>query len=323
LKKISFNSLTKAKQTIKYRGKQQFTNTEKKKMPRQATAITLPELKLCKNRECGSVATGFSGFCYSCDSSRTIREYSTTPKPRATVKNPMGVEIECYNPENVRKVTHVARYVCRDGSLPSGGGEIKLCTTENKLEDVAADTVQRSRIVGNRVNKKCGLHLHMQIAKLKELSGASGGYFSNERYAVADRLMQFVTNVQEFMFDIVPSSRKRNNYCSTVRNRDYLFSHHSWITMSSHLPTLEIRIHSGTMNPWKIKGWINAWKQVRPDLDKIAAGEEGWEDVAAGYRYHGFLNKLSLDSIGYKYVLARETHGGKLENFGFSRAVAG
>jgi len=289
-------------------------------MPRRATAIALPELKLCKNRECGSIATGYSGFCFTCDSSRSIRSYTTTPKPRATVKNPMGVEIECYN-SDVRKVTHVARYVCRDGSLPSGGGEIKLCSTEAKLEDTAADVVQRSRIVGNRVNKQCGLHVHMQIDALKAIP--TNRYYSDERYAVADRLFEFVSSIEPFMFDIVPSSRQRNHYCNRVRHRDYLLSHHSWITMSSHLPTVEVRIHSGTMNPWKIKGWINAWKQVRPDLDKIATGEEGWRDIVDSYRDRGFLNKLTPDSIGYKYIRARDNYGGKLENFGFSRTVAG
>jgi hypothetical protein len=321
LKKIPFDLLTNSKQMIKYGSKQQFTNTEKKKMPRQTAAITLPELKLCKTGDCGSIATGFSGYCYGCDQARSIRSYSSTPKPRATVKNPMGVEIECYNPQTRSKITHVARYVCQDGSLPNGGGEIKLCTTENKLEDQAADVVQRSRIVGNQVNNQCGLHVHMQIQAIKELP--ENRYYHEDRYKVADRLLRFVDAIQEFMFDIVPLSRRNNHYCGRVRGRDYIMSHHSWITMSSHLPTVEVRIHSGTMNPWKVKGWINAWKQVRPDIDAIASGKDGWENIVETYKYQGFMEKLDRNSIGYKYIRARSLGGGRLENFGFNRVVAG
>jgi len=227
----------------------------------------------------------------------------------------MGVEIECYNEGSRYAVTHVAKYVCRDGSLPHNGGEIKLCAPENKLEDVAADTVQRSRLVGNKVNTSCGLHVHMQLQALKSLEWISSWGF---RSSIAQRVQKFVEAVQPFMFDIVPPSRKENSYCNYSNNWNDMFDHHNWIAFSSRIPTIEIRIHSGTMNPWKVKGWINAWKQVRPDLDKIVSSVEGWEDIVDKYRNDGFLGQLKQDTIGYKYIRARSSNGGRLKNFGFS-----
>jgi hypothetical protein len=108
----------------------------------------------------------------------------------------MGVEIECYNPDTCNKVTHVAQYVCRDASLPENGGEIKLCASENKIEDEAADTVQRSRIVGNKVNRSCGLHLHMQIAAMKNDRWQFSGHY---RRGVRDRLYMLCVEMQDFM----------------------------------------------------------------------------------------------------------------------------
>lgn len=281
-------------------------------MPR-AAAISLPELKLCKNSACSNVATGYTGYCYSCDSSRSLRNYSSSPTPRSNVKHPMGVEIECYNPESLRKVTHVAEYVCSDASLPNGGGEIKLCSPEDKLEDIAADTVQRSRIIGNLVNKKCGLHVHMKLEAL------------NNRYArsqqeVRNRLYSFAKAIEPYMFDISAKSRKENQYCRKLHDEYCLDNHHSWITCSSRYPTIEVRIHGGTMNPWKVKGWLNAWKQIRPTLDKVANGEDNWLDYVKTVQAGNITDLLNPNSIGYKYIKAREQANGNLESFGFSSA---
>lgn len=281
-------------------------------MPR-ATGIVLPEIKMCKSNGCANIATGYNGQCYSCDRRNTLRQYSESPAPRRTIKNPMGVEIECYNPETVSKVTHVARFVCRDGSLPSGGGEIKLCGPEAKLENIAADTVQRSRIVGNKVNKKCGLHVHMKLEKLES---------NNSRtLELCNRLFKFAKTIEDYMFDIVPQSRTTNMYCRRLEDVYGLVRHHSWISMSDRYPTLEVRIHGGTMNPWKVKGWINAWMQIRPYIDQVASGNDGWEEVLNKARTNGVCGLLDQNSIGYRYFKAREASDGTLYNFGFNTAV--
>lgn len=275
-------------------------------MPRTAT-IVLPQLKMCSNPDCGNIATGSTGFCFDHTPRRSLRSYTASPKPRANVKNPMGIEIECYNPDTVYKVTHVSTYVCSDGSLPRNGGEIKLCGPESKMEDQAADVVQRSAIAGNAVNKSCGLHLHFQLPQVY--------YDRGEGYK---RTFHLTQAMQDFLFDIVPRSRRNNGYCTKTSSERSVTSHYNWFSMSNHVPTYEIRLHAGTMNAWKIKGWINAWTQVRPEIHKVIAGEDGWENIVDSFRGDGFMNKLNPRSIGYKYIKARSVNGGTLRNFGFN-----
>jgi len=159
----------------------------------------------------------------------------------------------------------------------------------------------------------------MQIAAMKNDNWRfSSGY----RRGIRDRLYMLCVEMQDFMFSISPQSRKSNHYCSKLYENYNIMDHHKWITISEHLPTLEVRIHAGTMNPWKIKGWINAWKQVRPDIDKVAEGVEGWEDIVNSYREDGFLTKLKPNTIGYKYIKARVENNGVVRNFGFDAPVA-
>lgn len=123
------------------------------------------------------------------------------------------------------------------------------------------------------------------------------------------------------MFDISPGSRVNNIYCRKLEDVYSLVRHHSWISLSDRYPTVEIRIHGGTMNPWKVKGWINAWMQIRPYIDQVASGASGWEDVVTKVSGNGVLNLLDQNSIGYRYLKARETSDGTLYNFGFNTAV--
>lgn len=275
-------------------------------MPRTA-AIALPALKICKSSYCSQIATGFSGYCYGCDTMRSLRNYSASPKPRASIKNPMGVEIECFNPDTVRKVTHVSAYVCSDGSLPSGGGEIKLCKPENKMEDEAADVIQRSRLVGNQVDKKCGLHLHFK----RPIDGRDDMLMYN-REARA-RLFNFLVAKQDFLFDISAPSRRKNIYCKRIASDADLFSHYAWFSVSSRHPTYEIRLHGGTLNPWKVKGWINAWTQLRPIIDDIILGNESYATDGKT-----LIDYLARGSIGRRYLQARLDNNGVLTNFGFN-----
>lgn len=269
------------------------------------TAIaSLPVLKMCKVAGCDKIATGYKGTCFNHSVRKGLGGYRSSP--RATAKHSVGVEIECFNPDTIYKVTHVAPHVCRDGSI-GHGGEIKLCASEDKIENKASDTVQRSALVGNKVDKRCGLHLHFSMPQ------NANGY----NYDVRQRVTSLTMAMQDFMFDIVPRSRKQNGYCGRIASINNVNSHYSWFSLSDHHPTYEIRIHAGTMNPWKIKGWINAWIQVRPDIHKVINGDEGWEDIVTSFNKDGFLTKLDTSSIGYKYVKARSLGSGTLTRFGF------
>lgn len=274
------------------------------------TIATLPQLKMCQAINCDQIATGVgSKFCYAHDKCRELKSYSTAPKPpkRSTAKY-VGVELECFNPSSVRKVTHVARYVCKDGSLPSNGGEIKLCSRENKIEDDAADVAQRAMLVGNKVNKKCGFHIHVSLPGWrKQPSTTVGNGILN--------LTSLFTKLQNEIFELMPPSRRDNMYCRKIGSLGNLTNHYSWASLSSKYDTLEIRIHGATLNPWKVKGWISVVTQLHPAMLAAIEDKPEWYELYATYK--GIFDFLERGTIGEKYLQARKRGNGVLENFGF------
>jgi len=268
---------------------------------------TLPELKLCSYPNCCQIATGIkSKYCYAHDKTRALKPYSASPKPSARSSKPyIGVELECFNPESAYKVTHVATYVCRDGSLPPNGGEIKLCALENKIGNIAADVAQRATIVGNIVNKRCGFHVHVGTVPIRE-----------RNLVGVQNLATLFKNLQGEIFSLMAPSRRDNRFCRLINSENDLMAHYCWASLSAKYPTLEIRVHGATLNAWKVKGWIDVVTQLRPAIMAAMTNSESWID----YKYiTSIFDILDSDSIGYKYMLARKRANGSLTSFGFSR----
>lgn len=127
--------------------------------------------------------------------------------------------------------------------------ELRICAEEKDMESVITRVckVLNSEKVGGKVNKTCGLHVHLdmrQIKKNKEL------IFHN------------LVNSQGLLFALVPKSRRENKFCAFVKSNNYSESnghHHDAISgrdaYSKH-KTFEVRIHSGTLNANKINSWI-------------------------------------------------------------------
>lgn len=274
-------------------------------MPR--VVVELPRLKICKNVDCHEVATSFDGHCWNHSERRRLKAYSSRPRVSHGAKDPIGVELEMFNTNSIYKLTSVARYVCHDGSLPDGGGEIKLCSVSKRIADVAADTAQRARIAGAEVNHKCGFHVHMSLPS----DFLRGSYYNlSDMY---NRLAIFAMAVQDKFFDIMPPSRRCSGFCVKLEDNNNLSNHYSWLSLSSRVPTIELRIHGGTTNAWKVKAWVEfciAFRQVIHDVihGNVDAAEAAKVDSLADYCTPG--------SLASKYIKAREKSP-SLANFGF------
>ena len=278
-------------------------------MPR---ASALPQLKLCKHsRGCCGLATSWDGFCVAHAGYRALKSYNARPKPSRSTKNPIGVELEMFNPISIYHLTPVARFVCSDASLPYGGGEIKLVQDATKIANVAADTAQRAGFAGAKVNRSCGFHVHMGLPsgmrpQLHNIYDVSGAY--TNVYILAKHF-------EEYFFDIVPRSRRSNTYCCTIKSMSYLNHHYSWLSFSARVPTCELRIHGGTVNPWKVKGWTEVAVEFRKLVnDAINDGSE-WKQVVGGSKK--FSDHMPAGTLGSKYLIAREKANGSLAEFGF------
>ena len=97
---------------------------------------------------------------------------------------------------------------------------------------------ERLRDAGAEVNRSCGLHVHIDC---RDISATA----ANTR---AKRLREALPWLRR----MVPSSRLSNNYCNGSRGRYMPINTESYHKHS----TVEVRLHSGTLDADKIRNWI-------------------------------------------------------------------
>jgi hypothetical protein len=273
-------------------------------MPRVANPNVLPALKVCKNPNCGMVATSFDGLCPAHAPIRRLKNYTSRPRVPRAACNPIGVELEMQNRQRLNNLTTVARFVCSDGSIGYDGGEIKLVQDASKISNLAADTTQRAALAGCEADKRCGFHVHLGLD--------ADQYHAINNSEAVHRLYAAVKHIEPYFFDIVPRSRRKNQYCSTVNAPSFLFNHYSWVSLSRRVPTIEVRIHGGTTNAWKVKAWVDVCIELKKYF--LHAIES---TAHFGVYDSRFSNNLPSGSLAQKYLFAREIAGGSLKNFGF------
>lgn len=278
-------------------------------MPAVSSVLSLPALKVCKKSGCSGIATAYDGYCKECTSYRDLRSYNSRPSA-SRMTDPIGIELEMHQDNDLKYLTSISPYVCRDGSL--GGeyryaGEIKAVASASNILKKAADITQRARLAGNVVSSKCGFHVHCSLP-------TNCNYYSTIRYHVINQttegknLTNFIKAIEPYFFDIMPPSRKNNSFCRSVSINSELingaFTHYGWFSFSDRVPTFEIRIHPGTTNPWKVMAWIEVCMKIREYVHSILNGNEipneTWDTVKK------FSDVMPMNSLGYRYLVARE-----------------
>lgn len=128
----------------------------------------------------------------------------------------------------------------------SGGNyEINILAKENEVKQV---TKQVLEILSNNyayVNKTCGMHVHLDMRQ----RDARGAW---------DNLML----AQGVMFKMQPKSRQKNTYCKRVTNTEFTLNRNCRyyainVLALRRFNTLEIRLHSATLELTKIVNWVN------------------------------------------------------------------
>ena len=195
----------------------------------------------------------------------------------------IGVELECCRPEGRRVDLPLWSRESGDGSIRSFPRtqpvEYKLLLKRSELE------LRLHRfctlISDHRVNTSCGLHVHLDCR----------GRLETDVRAVAKRMTAWLIALREF----VPESRRNNNdyaalsFSETNRYRAVNF------TAFHKYKTLEIRLHSGTVDYTKIIAWIRLVELLFVMTGKPKAGAQG---VAA-------LSQLPLTEYERSYWLKR------------------
>lgn len=191
----------------------------------------------------------------------TARRTSPTNMAKASkslVGALIGVEIECY-PRNAIESSGLTD-VTSDGSLRSGGREIRRITWLNSSGRLGGLLALKDKLVGARVDTTCGLHVHIDVRHLPESNDGMDG-----RPLGAAQTYDRLCRMYPVLKKLVPRSRWNNRYCAFNNNRpdseDYRrprngdrYAAINWCSYSEH-KTIEFRLAPGSTNLVKIESW--------------------------------------------------------------------
>lgn len=186
------------------------------------------------------------------------------PKRPTDAAEYIGIEIECITPSGV-DLTPLLPYskwveVGGDGSIDhhdnEEGTELRVCMKREEVRDVLPGIMQTLKSMGARINKSCGLHVHLDQRNNKE----------------PEKVFQKLVRSLGLLYTVVPESRRRNRYCKRNRHADFPSAvrgdRYKAVNASAfhRYKTIEVRLFGGTLESSKIINWIET-------LTAIAYGE--------------------------------------------------
>lgn len=199
----------------------------------------------------------------------------------------VGIEIECFGKldrETMRESLPVWTRIESDGSLncPAGNRthEIRALLVRREMEPRLHRLCRLVSAMGLKVNKSCGFHVHFDFR----------GHSLSDVVKVARRADKWLAAMAE----LVPASRRDNTFCKFGTSQSDRYHAVNLCSFSKH-STLEIRLHSGTVDYSKILAWIRLCELV---LAMKTAPKTGQDCLTV-------LNSLPLAEHDRAYWLAR------------------
>lgn len=130
------------------------------------------------------------------------------------------------------------------------GHEIAIVARRSQIHDIVRKTCEVLQKHGAEVNDTCGLHVHLDMRNVSDVNRSFGN----------------LVKAQKLLYSMCPRSRYNNSYCKP--NISLSMERHGgryWginpASYSEH-QTLEVRIHSGTVNVVKINNWIDLLSRI-------------------------------------------------------------
>lgn len=164
------------------------------------------------------------------------------------------------------------------------GKEIRILCTEKDAPDVIDSVCKIIKDCDGKVNKTCGLHVHLDMRN-RDYETVYNNFYC----------------IQDIMFKMQPESRHKNNYCKKMsrfikepRDRYYAINK----TAYDKYRTLEIRLHDGSIDAKEIKMWtyflINIANMKNKLLRKVSKVDKlDLPDIVKGY-VNGRINKYAV-----------------------------
>lgn len=177
-----------------------------------------------------------------------------------TSERHVGIEIECGVNVSRERLGFLLRpfagyvMVKGDGSVNVSNRqavELNLCAPVTKYKEIlrGVTEVLNSPEVAARVNKTCGLHVHLDVREWR-----------NDFNALSDKYARLIS-VQGILYSMQPRSRQDNTYCQKSKSRSIVrgASRYQGINAQSiwKYTTIETRLHAGTTDYNKIANWCD------------------------------------------------------------------
>lgn len=170
----------------------------------------------------------------------------------------VSVEIECYHPAGSYPEQHGLTEVGNDGSLDSGGIEIKRMTWASNGRLMGLLSLEK-QLRGYRVNKKCGVHIHIDARHLPLPTDP----LEDRMLHTASETYNRLTQLYPMLKKLVSESRLRNKYCQWVNNNpssekyNARAGRYAAINFEAYkkYKTIEFRCANGSTNVVKIESW--------------------------------------------------------------------
>lgn len=146
------------------------------------------------------------------------------------------------------------------------GWELRILCTKRSLLEIAPRLTAFFKSCSTSVNKTCGLHVHIDC-----------------RNRDVEHVYNNLIRCQRLLFSMVPVSRRKNSYCAwlTPRTFDNLpdgrYFAINGAAYSKH-KTIEVRLHSGTVDMSKITRWVDILRHI-VDAPLLKYAPTKWSQV--------------------------------------------
>lgn len=219
--------------------------------------------------------------------------FSKKPKDE---KNYIGIELEFYSKldktELAAKLTeaNLQRHANLkfDGSIRADSGyhphELTLLVNEDEYQDVVKKVCSILKAAKSQVNESCGMHVHFDMRKRDK-----------------DIIYHNLVTAQPILYAMNPASRATIKYCKKNTSKKFpeqpkdRYVGINPVAYGTH-KTIEIRIHSGTINERKIINWVKLLNTIVNYKEMIKRGP---------ISYRAFVNKFGLDIEMAEYIAER------------------
>lgn len=161
--------------------------------------------------------------------------------------------------------------------------ELAILVKESEHESVVKKIIDVLSKTDATVNKSCGMHVHIDM-----------------RDRNRDLVFSNLVSAQPILYAMNPKSRLENNYCKKTKTKvfDSSMDRYHGINPNAYSKygTIEVRIHSGTVDAEKINNWVKLLVTIANKSDEVKR---------ASRTFKGFIKQYNIDETLSQYISNR------------------